>query len=53
MWFIGLEFHRGPGGLNLTLTYEIQIFINSGAIILWQYNMYFLVYFFFVLNVNG
>ena len=30
MWFIGLEFQQMPGGLNLTLTYEIQIFINSG-----------------------
>ena len=30
MWFIGLEFQPMPGGLNLTLTYEIQIFINAG-----------------------
>lgn len=30
MWFIGLIFYnRGPGSLSLTLTYEIQIFINS------------------------
>ncbi len=33
MWFIGLEFHCMPGGLNLTLTYEIQIFINSGLLV--------------------
>ena len=30
MWFIGLEFLVGPGGVNITLTYEIQMFINSG-----------------------
>ncbi|XP_003386526.1 PREDICTED: poly(A) polymerase type 3-like [Amphimedon queenslandica] len=29
MWFIGLEFCVGPGGVNITLTYEIQMFINS------------------------
>ena len=33
MWFIGLIFYiRGPGSLSLTLTYEIQIFINSGEL---------------------
>ena len=32
MWFIGLEFLVGPGGVNITLTYEIQMFINSGTI---------------------
>lgn len=32
MWFIGLEFFVGPGGVNITLTYEIQMFINSGII---------------------
>lgn len=31
MWFIGLEFCVGPGGVNITLTYEIQMFINSGT----------------------
>ena len=31
MWFIGLEFLKlQSGGVNLELTYEIQIFVNSG-----------------------
>ena len=31
MWFIGLEFLKvQAGGVNLELTYEIQIFVNSG-----------------------
>ena len=29
MWFIGLELCKGPSRLSLTLTYEIQMFINQ------------------------
>ena len=30
-WFIGLEFKKSDGEvLNLTLTYEIQMFTNAG-----------------------
>lgn len=29
MWFIGLEFKKGPGGVNITITYEIQVFTNA------------------------
>lgn len=28
-WFIGLEFKKTPGGVNITLTYEIQAFTNA------------------------
>ena len=30
MWFIGLEFKKTPGGVNITITYEIQAFTNAG-----------------------
>ena len=30
MWFIGLEFKKISGGVNITLTYEIQVFTNAG-----------------------
>ena len=32
MWFIGLEFKKNPstGGVNITITYEIQVFSNAG-----------------------
>ncbi|CAI8011918.1 Poly(A) polymerase gamma [Geodia barretti] len=31
MWFIGLEFKKNPstGGVNITITYEIQVFSNA------------------------
>jgi poly(A) polymerase len=31
MWFIGLEFKKNPstGGINITITYEIQVFSNA------------------------
>ena len=32
-WFIGLEFKKSDGEvLNLTLTYEIQMFTNAGLL---------------------
>ena len=31
MWFIGLEFKKsGTGAVNITITYEIQVFSNAG-----------------------
>jgi len=30
MWFIGLEFKKMPGGVNIEITFEIQAFINAG-----------------------
>ena len=30
MWFIGLEFKKTPGGVNIEITFEIQAFINAG-----------------------
>ena len=29
MWFIGLEFTKSTGGVNITITYEIQVFTNA------------------------
>jgi len=29
MWFIGLEFKKMPGGVNIEITFEIQAFINA------------------------
>ena len=30
MWFIGLEFKKTPGAVNIEITFEIQAFINAG-----------------------
>ena len=31
MWFIGLVFKKSTtGAVNITITYEIQVFINAG-----------------------
>ena len=34
MWFIGLEFKKNTtGGINITITYEIQVFSNAGQFV--------------------
>lgn len=36
MWFVGLVFKQTGGGVNITITSEIQTFINAGRYLMYM-----------------